>query len=202
MNVTLVGGFGGRDDLDFLAPMLGRRHEVTTLDPRDRLRTDADTVLIGYSLGAVAAAAHAATHDIAALVLICPWAEPTPALTDWAAHAADADFAAHTMLSPAAFGRTPIVQSALLELAGGTRVADAALGIRCPALVIAATGDTVAPAAQSRLLFGTIPDARLAEIASGHAALVERPAEVHALIDAFLRDPAAGRGRVVTRDRV
>ncbi|MDM4762171.1 alpha/beta hydrolase [Galbitalea sp. SE-J8] len=227
--VVLVGGLGGVADLGFLALALGRFHEVVLADPRDRLAelTDADTILVGYSLGATVAAVHAAGHDVAALVLVSGWLDPTPGLVHWTEHAADPDFAARTLLSPAGWAaaresapaarrsaphhgnaasavhrgnpnpgrphhgnaREPALDPKLVALAARTGVGDAALGIRAPALVVGASLDTVAPLEQTRLLAAAVPDARYTELPTGHAALSERPAQVHAVVDAFLRAP-------------
>lgn len=181
MRIVLVGGLGGTADLDFLAPMLGREHDVTAVDARDALSTDADTAVIGYSVGAVAALQHAALHPVASLVVLSAWLEPSARLVDWSTAAPDP---AHTLLGPRGWGRDVHVDPELAALAATARAEVG--GIRAPALVVGGTHDTLA---DSRLVFGALADARYTELPTGHAMLAERPAAVHALIDAFLRAP-------------
>jgi pimeloyl-ACP methyl ester carboxylesterase len=186
---VVIPGFGGAADVDFVAPMLAREHEVTLADVTGRLETDADTVLVGYSLGAVVAAAHAAAHPVAALVLLCGWTQPTARLIDWTRHAGDAAFARHTMVGPAS-DRTPLVRPELLPLVQTLAVPE--LGrIDCPTLVIGARYDLVATARQSRLLHGGIADSYYVELETGHSALIERPAEVLSLLSAFAAHPSS-----------
>lgn len=185
---VLIPGFGGAADVDFVAPMLAREHEVSVVEATDPLVTDADTILVGYSLGAVRAAAHAATHPVSALVLLCGWAQLTPRLLDWTRHAHDEAFARHTMVGPDS-DRAPLVRPELLDLVETLPVPR--LGdIRCPTLVIGARYDLVAMAHQSRLLHGGIANSHYLELPTGHAALVERPAEVLSLLSAFATHPS------------
>lgn len=58
-----------------------------------------------------------------------------------------------------------------------------------PTLVIGCTQDQMVSLRQAQLLFGGIRDARLATVDAGHGVLRERPSEVYALIDDFVRDP-------------
>ncbi|MFC5501826.1 alpha/beta fold hydrolase [Lysinimonas soli] len=188
---VLVPGFGGAADFDFVAPMLARANEVSIVEATAPIHAGPETVLVGYSLGAVVAAAHAAEHPVAALVLICGWAQPTARLVDWAEHAGDAAFARHTMVGPDS-DRAPILDVELLPLAQTLQLAR--LGeIGSPTLVIGATFDLVATAHQSRLLHGGIADSRYVELATGHAALVERPAEVLSLVSEFAAHPSVVR---------
>ncbi|HWH25452.1 MAG TPA: alpha/beta hydrolase [Pseudolysinimonas sp.] len=185
---VLVPGFGGDADIDFIAAMLAREHQVSvasaTAPPPP---TGPETILVGYSIGAVAAAAHAAAHPIGALVLICGWTRPSERLLDWARHASDEAFARHTMVGPDS-DRTPTVHPQLLSLVESLPIPR--LGnIRCPTLVIGATYDLVATAQQSRLLHGGIADSYYVELPTGHAALAERPAEVLSLVSAFAAQP-------------
>jgi pimeloyl-ACP methyl ester carboxylesterase len=185
---VLLPGFGGAADFEFLAPMLRREHEVTIVEAGSPLTTDRDTILVGYGPGAVLAASHAVDHPVRALVLICGWAQSTPRLRDWAQHAGDDAFACHTMIGPDS-DRAPIVQPELLVLVDvplATNLGD----IDAPTLVIGASFDLVATAHQSRLLYGAIADAQYAELPTGHAVLVERPAEVLSLITAFSAHPS------------
>jgi pimeloyl-ACP methyl ester carboxylesterase len=63
--------------------------------------------------------------------------------------------------------------------------------IAAPTLIVGCTEDQTAPLRHSHLLFGAIPDARLATIDSGHGVMTERPAEVFTLVDSFIREPTA-----------
>lgn len=63
--------------------------------------------------------------------------------------------------------------------------------ITLPTLVIGATEDQMVPIMHSYMLLGGIEDARLAEIDSGHAVTIERPAQVFMHIDDFVRAPSA-----------
>jgi pimeloyl-ACP methyl ester carboxylesterase len=186
---VLVPGFGAAADFDFVAPMLARDHEVAVVETASRLTTDADTILVGYSLGAVVAAAHAARHPVGGLVLICGWTQAPPRLLDWTRHAGDPAFARHTMVGPGS-DRIPLVRPELLAMVESLPVADLG-GIGCPTLVIGATFDLVATAHESRLLHGGIADSRYVELPTGHAALAERPAEVLSLLSAFAAHPSA-----------
>ena len=76
-----------------------------------------------------------------------------------------------------------------VELLASTTVADSAAQLTVPTLIIGAGDDAIVGAEQSRALFGAIDDARLVVIDSGHAALVERGAEVLSFVDPFLDNP-------------
>jgi pimeloyl-ACP methyl ester carboxylesterase len=190
VTVVLVGGMGGAADMEFLAPMLGRSSDVRVLDPREPIETDADSHLVGYSLGATLAAAHAATHEVATLTILAGWVEATDRLRDWSTRALEPGFAPHTMLGPTGWGRPARLDADLVALAARTGVGAEAGGIRCPTLVVGATYDLIATTEQTRLFLGLVPDARYTELPTGHAMLAERPAQVHAVVDAFLREPA------------
>jgi hypothetical protein len=185
---VLVGGFGGASDWDFVAPMLRREHEVVVVDPGSPIDAGRDTILVGYGPGAVLAAGYAASHDVGALVLICGWVEPTGRLRDWARHAVDPTFARHTMTGPET-ERAPLVRGDLLALVDALP-APTPTAVDAPTLVIGATFDLVATAHQSRLLYGAIADAHHVELPTGHAALIERPAEVLSLLTAFAAQPS------------
>lgn len=58
-----------------------------------------------------------------------------------------------------------------------------------PVLIIGCELDEFATVQQSRILFGAVSNARYAEVTCGHSASVERPAEVVALIESFVRNP-------------
>jgi pimeloyl-ACP methyl ester carboxylesterase len=144
------------------------------------------------SVGAVVAAAHAAEHAVGALVLVAGWTGPTARRNDWIGHAHDPAFARHTLLGPEGDREPPAVDAAAARVALTADAGELA-AIDRPALVVGAAHDVVAPVGQTRLLFGGIPGAEWAELPTGHAALVERPAEVLALVGSFLSRAAVPR---------
>lgn len=72
------------------------------------------------------------------------------------------------------------------ELAPRADVRDDLPGIQAPTLVISTTQDWFTSTRLHRRLADTIPGARLAEIATGHLPMVERPEEWRQLITDFL----------------
>ncbi len=216
--IVLVPGPGGAsEDFGFLAPMLSRHHDVVVAELGSA--SDADELLdavgravasapglpavVGYAIGGVAAVGYAAEHpeDVSALVAIASWWLPSPKL---AAHVRlwrslpDREQRAEAMrlarYSAAGWdsARQPSVTEAglrLMELSARIGTVDSAPRVTVPSLVIGCRDDELVGARESRLLFGAIPDARYAELASGHAVLDERPAEVLQLIEAFLGRP-------------
>ncbi len=227
--VVVPGLSGDAADFSFLGPMLGRRRTVTTasfddlpttptvaeLTTRIGAAANATTTppaLIGYSVGAVAAAVFAAEHPerVSALVLIAGWLSPSPKLIALAslwqrlAHS-DPDALAEVQRSAlysaegwdsAALPRIDERSAALVRLAATPSRASApvdlatlATRITAPTLVIGCAHDEIATARETRLLFAAIPDARYTEVESGHGVLRERPAEVLGLVDGFLAEP-------------
>jgi pimeloyl-ACP methyl ester carboxylesterase len=61
---------------------------------------------------------------------------------------------------------------------------------RATTLVIGCTHDQMVPVRHSKALFGAIRDARYTEIASGHAVVFERPAQLVQIIDQFNEAPS------------
>lgn len=170
--------------------------------------------LVGVSLGVGAALRFAAAHpgDIASLTLIAPWAHASPKMETVAAlwrsltgpdhgndHRDAAHFGAYLALvssrgwrDPSELRDDPGVLADLAALFGACLTVDAgadAGAVTAPTLVVAATLDEFADVAQGHQLFGAIADARLAEVDSGHAVLLERPLEVLHLVHTFLADP-------------
>lgn len=168
--------------------------------------------LLGVSVGAVLAVRVAAARPdlVRQLILVTGWLTPTDKLIAFAgiwrrlreegSEALEAVSAA-ALVSVGGFDRARglpgtkatdrmVALAAILS-------ADDADAVSAPTLVIGADHDEVAGVDASRLLFATIPDARLATVPTGHAALVERPAEVLRLVVDFLerpeRHPAATR---------
>jgi len=209
--LVLVPGLSGSvaHDFDFLAPMLARRREVIAVDlepgdPVAQLAAAAPdgATLLGYSLGATVAAGYAAAQParVGSLILVSGWLAPSAKLLAYAGlwstihdDAVLAEVARQSMYSAAGWESSrPVPVDArsrgLVPCLSASVEADA---ITAPTLVVGAAFDEVAGRRQSRLLFGAIANARYAEIASGHATVHERPAELLALIDAFLLDPEA-----------
>lgn len=61
--------------------------------------------------------------------------------------------------------------------------------IRCPTLVIVGQEDAISPPEEMRGIAGTIPNTQFVEVpGAGHLSPMERPAEVNAAIETFLRE--------------
>ena len=170
--------------------------------------------LVGYSLGAVVTAALAGRHQhlVATLTLIAGWvatdkqqrlrhnvwrhhhevggrslqefqtlmAHSSQFLRSKSDHDLEAMIASRTVRPG-----TDIE----MDINGTVDVADEVAAITAPTLVIGCLDDQMVPIRHSHMLFGGIQDSRLAEIPSGHAVTVERPAQLFQLIDAFVRQP-------------
>ncbi|MGR6919878.1 alpha/beta fold hydrolase [[Actinomadura] parvosata] len=170
--------------------------------------------LAGYSLGAVVAATAAGTRPdlVGGLVLMAGWlktdAQQKLRNDVWRAlRQSDAEalrryqaFCAFSapllaMLSEGEIEalvssfRTDDVMAAQMEINRHVDLTEIAPKITCPTLIVAGTDDLMTPFRQSKRLFGAIADARYTEITSGHAMVVERPAELVHLIAAFNADP-------------
>lgn len=241
--IVLVHGTGGSAESHFWAlfPMLAERHRVVALDldfgpagPRDmaggedaldavvdqvravveHVAAPGPVTVLGYSLGAVVAAAFAGRHAdlVSDLVLVAGWM-----VTDrqqqlrndvwWTLHEtgspALAEFSVLTAYSPAhLLARTPAEFAELIRRAGVGPDRTAAMrlnrhidltadvaAITARTLVIGCREDQMVPVHHSRLLFGGIEDARYAEIESGHAVVFERPAELFRLVSQFIEEP-------------
>lgn len=238
--VVLVGpehgyGSGGR----LFAELLGREHDLVEVGiasasgaPEslvDRVRAGVerlralggDPALVGYSLGAVAAAEYAARFpgSLSSLTLIAGWTHPTGKMEAasrlWGAlrsstsagqRPSDEALAAAALLLVSSGGwraQDPIATrettarrdpaafevAALMEGCLGRDLSGVADRILDPTLIVACARDEFADPEQSHLLFGAIDDARLVEIDSGHAVLVERPAEVFEIVRSFVASP-------------
>jgi pimeloyl-ACP methyl ester carboxylesterase len=175
--------------------------------------TDAPVDVVGFSLGAVIAAAAAAQSPglVRRLVLINGWArEDDPrqrlAVELWRRlpELDEAAFAAYSTLlifSPAflaAFG-----EAALKETVAGVKASPGTLRqieldrrldishlvstIAAPTLVVGSTQDQLIPVEHSRELHESIRGSRYAELDSGHMVLFEKPTELVDLIQDFLR---------------
>jgi pimeloyl-ACP methyl ester carboxylesterase len=172
------------------------------------------TTLVGYSLGAVVAAAVAARRPDAVdrLVLIAGWAvtgqqqrlfnrvwtdlwaSGSPALSTYMFN--------HLFGGPSQDSMPPGMAEQIIQTLNMTDVVarqmdlndridiSEELGrIQARTLVIGCTYDQLVPLRQTKLLFGGIHDARFQEIAAGHAVIFERTAELVRSLDQFHSDP-------------
>jgi pimeloyl-ACP methyl ester carboxylesterase len=178
-------------------------------------------ILVGFSIGAsVAATCGVDNPDVAALVLTGGVLRATirhRLMASLRASLADPEalrsldlVAAHgpAFLESRAPDRLAALQPFLpgertaeqVELFASTDLVDRAPRITAPTLVIGCSDDDIGGVDQARALFAALPNARYAEIDSGHAVLVERPAEVLALVRDFVGQPLRHRpGSVLER---
>ncbi|GAA1466412.1 alpha/beta fold hydrolase [Microbacterium thalassium] len=233
---VLVHGTGGSTatHFAFIEPMLATRSRVIAIDLsepegddlelddlvaqvaaviEDAVPATAVTVL-GYSLGAVVAAAFAARHPSVArqLVLVAGWlrtdaqqrlrneiwtqlaAVSPQALAEYSTFCAFGSPFLHTRTDAqvAELHRVAEPSSFLrkqMQLNRDIDITDEATAIASRALVIGLTEDHMVPRHHSQELFGAIEDARYAELPTGHAVVFERPAQLFALIDEFTGHP-------------
>jgi len=104
----------------------------------------------------------------------------------WPAEPASASAAPHALRLDPTVGSDI---AALLAHADAVDLEPVAAAITDPTLVAAGTRDEFADPAQSHLLFGAIENALLLEIDSGHAILLERPAELLDAVASFIAQP-------------
>jgi pimeloyl-ACP methyl ester carboxylesterase len=235
--VILVHGTAGNVDRHFgyLFPSLGLRQRVIALDLGDpgyeltvdglvdqviavidAELADAPVTLVGYSLGAVIAAAAAARLGARAanLVLVAGWVktdvhqafrnrvwrtlvkEGSSALRESMAFQffSPAFMAMRSVDDMAAIAATieisPFVERQM-DLKARVDISGILPAITAQTLVVACEHDIMVPPRHSKLLFGGIRNARYTEVPSGHGIMLERPAELVHLIDSFTRNPAA-----------
>lgn len=236
--VMVHGSTGSTDShYGYLFPMLAFRRRVVSIDLKrtvqggalslaqlvrqvgaviDQVGGGKPVSLMGYSLGAVVAAALAAERpdDVRNLVLVAGWMQ-----TDghqglrngiWRELRAAGSQAIRNYMVFCAFSpdfiaaRTPQELTGMaekialddfvdqqMELNSRIDILDQASRIRATTLVVGCTHDQMVPKAHSQQLFGAIEDARYTQIDSGHAVVFERPAELLRLVDTFLRQPSA-----------
>ncbi|MFT4470748.1 alpha/beta fold hydrolase [Arthrobacter sulfonylureivorans] len=180
----------------------------------DEVVPSGPTTLVGYSLGAVVAAAVAARRPEAVdqLVLIAGWAATgqqqrlfnrvwadlwssgSPALSTYMFN--------HFFGGPSQDSMPPgmadqIIQTLTMtdvvarqmDLNDRIDITDELARIQARTLVIGCTHDQLVPLRQTKLLFGGIHDARFQEITAGHAVIYERTAELVRSLDHFHSDP-------------
>jgi pimeloyl-ACP methyl ester carboxylesterase len=238
--IVLVHGTGGSTQAHYgyLFPLLAGRQRVVALDfaqpvPAQGTLTlehlqrqvvgvieavlpDRPVTLVGYSLGAVVAAAVAARHpaSVRDLVLVAGWmktdaqqelrnqvwqqlrAEHSQALGEYTAFCA---FSRPFLVAAQALGEfTPLLTAfrpdgftdLQMELNRTIDITGLVPSIAATTLVIGCTHDQMVPTWHSKALFGSIPDARYTEIESGHSVVIERPAQLVQVIGQFLEAPS------------
>jgi pimeloyl-ACP methyl ester carboxylesterase len=168
--------------------------------------------LVGFSLGAVVAAALAAKlpQSIRRLVLVAGWARSdarhqlvnrTWARLEQTDPEAFASFGPVLAFSPAflaSMGNDGIAQvlsaglpaatGRQLELCRDVDISDRLDRITAPTLVVGCTQDGLVPVDHSRALHEAIAGSRYAEIDCGHAVMFERPGELTRVLRSFIVD--------------
>lgn len=179
----------------------------------DHASADGPVALVGYSFGAVVAAAYASEQPgtIDSLALVAGWSK-----TDrhqllrndlWhRLHESDPEALSRFSLLMAYSAGFIVGRNARdwRELQEGANRAHPAQIMRLnreidiesglsrisvPTLVVGCKHDAMVPLHHSRMLFGAVSDARYLEIESGHGVTTERPAELAVAIDDFTLDP-------------
>ncbi|CAL9374323.1 putative protein [Streptomyces sp. enrichment culture] len=177
-----------------------------------RAVTDGPFDIVGFSLGAVVAAAAAAKHPelVRRLVVINGWArndDPRQQLAvDLWRRLPDIDgeaFAAYSALlifSPAflaGFGSDGVKATVAgikaeahtlrqIELDHRVDISDRLPAITAPTLVIGSTRDALIPVEHSREIHAAVAGSEYAELESGHMVIFEKTAEVVELLGGFL----------------
>lgn len=174
---------------------------------------DQPVTMLGFSLGAVIAGFTAARNPklVSNLVLLAGWiktdmmmtmfnrtwhalrAANSPQLDDFTVYAAfGAPFLGSKTFEDMAGGAAMPLDDfvdAQMELNARINISDLIPDITATTLIISGTYDQMVPVHHGRALFGSIENARYAEVASGHAVVFERPAEIVRLVDRFAADP-------------
>ena len=169
-----------------------------------------EVTLVGFSVGATVAASFVAQNPgVASLVLVTPVLRASNRhrlLAVLRANLSVGDpealrsldiFSAYSSTfleghSPEPF-LTGVITAAQFELFADVELTGVLARITIPTLVVGCTHDDLAGVEAALLLFASLPNARYAEIDSGHAVLVERPAEMLAIIREFVSHPLRHR---------
>jgi pimeloyl-ACP methyl ester carboxylesterase len=193
----------GQLSVDVLAGQVAAVAEAATDGPVD---------LLGYSLGAVIAAAVAATHThlVRRLVLVAGWPGPDArqqlAFDLWRRlertdHELFTRFLQLSCFSAPFLsaigdegvaqliaGAPPVTEGMRrhIDVDGRADVRELLPKITAPTLVIGLTRDQVVPVEQARLMHEAIPGSSFVEIDSGHLVMFERPDELVATAQGFL----------------
>ena len=248
--VVLLHGLEGSATKDFWAlfPMIAMSRRVITFDfgtsqPGqdltlenyvaqaeaivEELSPGVPVALVGYSIGAVVAAALAARHPalVSSLVLVAGWMRAdrhqvlnhgiwrhlvesqSPTLPDFIVYAS---YSANYLCTRTESDYQEIVVNSqrftvspgVLELASSVDIEEEAHTISAPTLVIGCVHDHTVDVNRSREFFGAIQNSRYAEIDAGHAVVQERPAELCMLIEDFVAAPhATSPGAIYARSQ-
>lgn len=171
--------------------------------------------LLGYSLGAVVAAAVSARHPalIKNLILVAGWlkSDTHQKLRNniWTRLRADGNTVINDYMTFCALSSQFLASKSLEEVAAVAAmiqiddftdqqmrlnyqidISAEVAAITATTLVVGCTYDQMVPKHHSKQLFGAIQDARYAEIASGHGVVFERPAELLQLVNNFTKSPS------------
>jgi pimeloyl-ACP methyl ester carboxylesterase len=178
-----------------------------------RHASDGPVDLLGDSLGAVVAAATAARYPdlVRRLVLVAGWADSSDArhqmvFNTWEKlEGLDAELSNRYVMSLAVsppfltalghenislFLQQPAPPDTQRRIALGLRIdiRDLVKKITAPTLIVRGAHDYLVPEYQTRVLHELIADSEYAQIDSGHAAFLEQPEQLTALIRKFLFD--------------
>ncbi|QUY62893.1 Putative aminoacrylate hydrolase RutD [Gulosibacter molinativorax] len=232
--IVLVHGTGGSTEAHYrtVYPMLAARHRVIGVDAVvDAVSQLSDLVhqvvaviearspgvpvhLVGYSLGAVVAAALAGRQPVLVktLTLLAGWIttdkqqrlrnhvwqtlfsgerRPLQEFQTLLAFSSQflrtrADQDLEALISSRTF-RNGVDRE--MQINYNVDIREDVERITAPTLVVGASEDQMVPIRHSYELLGGIENARLAEVDAGHAVTTERPAQVFMLIDDFVRTP-------------
>jgi pimeloyl-ACP methyl ester carboxylesterase len=207
--------------IDLVAPATGQSLRLEDLVAQviaviDAVAGKAPVSLMGYSLGAVVAAAVAAERpgSVANLVLVAGWiktdAQQRLRNRIWHDLRSAEIEAIRNFMVFCAFSPNFVAARTTDELRGMAEkinlnafvdqqmalnsdidISDRVGNIQATTLIVGCSHDMMVPKNHSLQLFGAIDDARYTEIESGHGVVFERPAELLRLIDTFLRNPSA-----------
>ncbi|MFF7187624.1 alpha/beta fold hydrolase [Streptomyces sp. NPDC008222] len=198
------------------APLTLEQLEQQVVAVIEAVLPDRPVTLVGYSLGAVVTAAVAARHpeSVRNLILVAGWMktdaqqelrnqawqrpreERSAALGEYMAFCA---FSRPFLGAAQALGEfTPVLTAfrpdgftdLQMELNRTIDISDLVPSIAATTLVIGCTHDQMVPKWHSKALFGSIPDARYTEIESGHAVVMERPAQLVQVLSQFIEAPS------------
>lgn len=235
--LVLIHGTGGDMERHYgrLIPMLASKYRVVGIDLGTSLQDEQlelehyvsqvtavaerlglaaeDVTVVGYSLGAVVAAAFAAHHSevVDRLVLVSGWAKTDTfqrlrnevwrrlyeessgalprfsLLTVYSARHLNARTTAE-VAQLLAGAKPDEVRLRQMELNARIDISSMLPAIGCPTLVICGDEDAMVPISHGYELLGAIEQARLAILPTGHGVLSERPAQIYSLVDQFARN--------------
>jgi pimeloyl-ACP methyl ester carboxylesterase len=171
-----------------------REFDVHHVDPRDRFAVDAETILVGHSLGGLRAAEVAARTSPYKLVLVDPAGIPSGrrlvAEILATLNATTPSFVPTVALDALRWGPRALLRNGLLA----TRTRLDLDAIRCPTLIVWGERDNLVPARLAPQWHAAIPGSRLELIPRArHVPMVENPSAFAEVLLDFLRDaPRSG----------